>query len=245
MNKREQRERGRLRKNTVTIISGILIVIVAIVVGLIVNAATMQDRFTNEIVAMNTALDEGNDERINEVLGRKVSSGDYGKVEESLKRYIRDLKDSLDGIDELSEQDELILALNGKYLAQTRDDLGAVRTKLEEASSKAQAYRAKCEKLYSESGAMSYLPDGLDEDYRTLFRENASTFFEDSDTKDSYHDMVALLNGALLMEIDAIKYLDSNKDGWKIENDELVFTNASVEAGYEKIRNNMNKYTTF
>lgn len=245
MNRQEQKERGRLRKNTVTIISGILIVIVAIVVGLMINASTAQERFTNEIVAVNLAFDSGNTERIDEVLNRKVSSGDYGKVEESLKHYLRDLVDNMNNINTLSNQDDLIMALDGKYLAKTKDELGNVKTKLEEASGKAQEYRTQYEKLYSEDGAMSYLPEGLEENYRSLFRENASEFFDDEDLKENYHDMVALLNGALLMEIDAIGYLDSNKSDWHIADDELVFETPSVKNGYEKIRNNLSKYTTF
>ena len=147
------------------------------------------------------------------------------------------------GIDSLSGQEELIMALDGKYLAKTKNDLGSVKTKLEEASAQAKEYQSQYDKLYSEDGAMSYLPDGLDENYRSLFRENASDFYEDEDLRDSYHDMVALLNGALLMEIDAVKYLDSHKSEWHIENGDLVFSTASAKEGFEKIRNNMSKYT--
>ena len=103
--KKQQEQRVRSRSNKVMVISCVLGLIAAVFVGLLINNATAGTRFENEITAINDAFSSGDAQKINEVLGRTVSTGDYAKVETSLKNYVNDLVKNINGIEEIANNE--------------------------------------------------------------------------------------------------------------------------------------------
>ena len=133
----KQQDQTRGRSNKVMIFSCALGIVAAMIIGVMINNATAQSRFEKEIVAVNEAFSAGDSQKISEVLDRTVSSGDYAKVEKSIKKYVGDIMKNINDIEEIAESEAVYNSLEGKYLEKNRDKLEATISELDKASKKA------------------------------------------------------------------------------------------------------------
>ena len=178
----KQQDQTRGRSNKVMIFSCALGIVAAMIIGVMINNATAQSRFEKEIVAVNEAFSAGDNQKISEVLDRTVSSGDYAKVEKSIKKYVGDIMKNINDIEEIAESEAVYNSLEGKYLEKNRDKLEATISELDKASKKIEALTSDYKKLYNEESVKGYI-DGQDlsDSYSALFSENAKLFYDDKD----------------------------------------------------------------
>lgn len=239
---KQQQTQVRGRTNKVMLFTCALILVAAVAAGIIINNATSGSRFENEIVAINDAFTKGDDKKINEVLDRTMSTGEYAKVEKSLKSYVGDLFKNINEINELSDNDAIYNSLEGEYLAKNIDKLDGTVAELKDASAKIDVLTTDAKKLYNEESVREYIKEqNLDENYTKLFIDNAKLFYEDEDLRDNYNNTLKLLSKSIKVEVEAVEYLNKNKSGWKIENKQLVFTDDAVAKKYNEILNKVAK----
>lgn len=230
----EQRTRGRSSK--VMAISCVLGLIAAVFIGLLINNATAGTRFESEIIAINDAFSSGNQQKIDEVLSRTVSAGNYARVETSLKSYVSDLVKNINGIKEVTDNEAVYDSLEGEYLAKNIDKLDETIATLTEASKKVDTLTEDAKKLYDEESVKTYVSDqNLGENYTKLFVENAKLFYDDASLRDDYNNTLSLLRGSIKVEIEAIEFLKNHKSDWKIVNGRLEFKNDNISKQYTKI----------
>ena len=232
----KQQDQTRGRSNKVMIFSCALGIVAAMVIGVIINNATAQSRFEKEIVAVNEAFSAGDSQKISEVLDRTVSSGDYAKVEKSIKRYVGDIMKNINNIEEIAESEAVYNSLEGKYLEKNRDKLEATISELDKASKKIEALTSDYKKLYNEESVKGYI-DGQDlsDSYSALFSENAKLFYDDKDLHNDYDSMLKVVADTIRVEAKAIDYLNKNKSAWKIVDGSISFTSSDVAAKYNDI----------
>ena len=230
----EQRIRGRSSK--VMAISCVLGLIAAVFIGLLINNATAGTRFESEIIAINDAFSSGDQQKIDEVLSRTVSAGNYARVETSLKSYVSDLVKNINGIKEVTDNEAVYDSLEGEYLAKNIDKLDETIATLTEASKKVDALTEDAKKLYDEESVKAYVNDqNLGENYTKLFVENAKLFYDDASLRDDYNNTLSLLRGSIKVEIEAIEFLKNHKSNWKVVNGRLEFKNNNISKQYTKI----------
>ena len=168
--KQEAQVRGR--SNKVMIFTCALVLVAAVIVGLIINNMTAGSRFENEVVAINTAFSSGDDQKIDEVLKRTMSSGNYAKVESSLKSYVGDLSRNINQIKEITDNETVYNALDSEYIEKNIDKLDETIATLKDVSSKVDTLTTDAKKLYSENDVKAYIEDkNLGEGFRNLFFE--------------------------------------------------------------------------
>ena len=236
MDKKQQGQPTRTRSNKVKIFSCALILVAAVILGVIIDNATAGSRFESEITAINLAFAKNNTKKIDEVLERTVSSGNYAKVEKSLKKYVRDLTDNINGIDEIADSDIVYHSLEAEYLGKHKDKLNDTISELTKASEKVKDLTAAADKLYNEKEVMVYLEDqNLNESYKKLFTDNAKVFYGDNQLRTNYSDTLKLLKGSVAVEIEAVAFLNERKDDWSVENGELNFKNDNLRKQYIQI----------
>ena len=239
---KQQQTQVRGRTNKVMLFTCGLILVAAVAAGIIINNATSGSRFENEIVAINDAFSKGDDKKINEVLDRTMSTGEYAKVEKSLKSYVGDLFKNINEIDELSDNEAIYNSLEGEYLSKNIDKLDGTVAELKDASAKIDVLTTDAKKLYNEESVREYIKEqNLDENYTKLFIDNAKLFYEDEDLRNNYNSTLKLLSKSIKVEVEAVEYLNKNKSGWKIENKQLVFTDDAVAKKYNEILNKVAK----
>ena len=232
----KQQDQTRGRSNKVMIFSCALGIVAAMVIGVIINNATAQSRFEKEIVAVNEAFSAGDSQKISEVLDRTVSSGDYAKVEKSIKKYVGDIMKNINDIEEIAESEAVYNSLEGKYLEKNRDKLEATISELDKASKKIEALTSDYKKLYSEESVKGYIEgQDLSDSYSALFSENAKLFYDDKDLHNDYDSMLKVVADTIRVEAKAIDYLNKNKSAWKIVDGSISFTSSDVAAKYNDI----------
>ena len=232
----KQQDQTRGRSNKVMIFSCALGIVAAMVIGVIINNATAQSRFEKEIVAVNEAFSAGDSQKISEVLDRTVSSGDYAKVEKSIKKYVGDIMKNINDIEEIAESEAVYNSLEGKYLEKNRDKLEATISELDKASKKIEALTSDYKKLYSEESVKGYIEgQDLSDSYSALFSENAKLFYDDKDLHNDYDSMLKVVADTIRVEAKAIDYLNKNKSAWEIVDGSISFTSSDVAAKYNDI----------
>ena len=220
----KQQDQTRGRSNKVMIFSCALGIVAAMVIGVIINNATAQ------------SFSAGDNQKISEVLDRTVSSGDYAKVEKSIKKYVGDIMKNINDIEEIAESEAVYNSLEGKYLEKNRDKLEATISELDKASKKIEALTSDYKKLYNEESVKGYI-DGQDlsDSYSALFSENAKLFYDDKDLHNDYDSMLKVVADTIRVEAKAIDYLNKNKSAWKIVDGSISFTSSDVAAKYNDI----------
>ena len=235
MSKKRQKSERKF-PSKVIIFSCILGLIAVAVVGVAIINSVAESRFVDEMAAADEAFSSGDNKKIEEIVNRTVSSGDYAKIEKALKSYIGDVIANINGIDEVSNSEAVSKSLEGEYLGKNRNNLGAVISQLKEASGKVDSLTADYKKLYNEESVKDYIKDqNLNENFTALFTENAKLFYDDKDLRNDYESMLKVLSDTIHAEIKAVEYLDKNKSSWKIENNEILFMNSAAANAYSEI----------
>ena len=232
----KKQETGSRRSNKIMLISCGLAMVAALIIGVIINNATAGTRFENEMVAMNVAFTDGKEQKIDEVLNRTVSAGDYAKVEKSLKSYVNDLYKNITDIKSIADSEAVYDALDGKFLKKNRDKLDTVVGTLKEANTKVEKLSNDYERLYSENGVMEYTKDqNLNEDFSKLYIENAKAFYTDDDLRKDYNSTLNVMMATIKVEIEAVEYLKNHLSDWETKDGEMKFKNSNTEKAYYKI----------
>ena len=222
-----------------------VVVIVALIVGvlgyMVISDMGQEDKLKTELSEINDLANaETIDmDEINKRLDRTVTTGDYAKVEDAFKSY---LKDSFDNSIEIANliNDEKITTLltadnyktDGKDFTESKNYISTTRKKLEECKEKYSDYMTK-------EKAMSYIEDkGLDSYYVDLYEQEFvgdMDSIKDTTVEDSIDEIISLLDTSEK----ALNLLSNNQNAWNVEGDNIVFSNGSIGNQYDELINSI------
>ena len=188
----------------------------------------------NEIATI-IASNEYTEESINKRLDSRVTKGDYGKVENAAKSYLKDvIQLNLELID-LIKDDRIGNMLtvenyeeDGPWFTNTKTYLDTTIQRLEEMKKDYAEYM-------SEEKIMSYIEkENVDEDYQELYK----TVMGES----QYEEITASLNeliDVLNKSNDIIDFLKENAGSWIIQDDMIVFSTNELIDEYNNLVNEL------
>lgn len=222
-----------------------VVVIVALIVGvlgyMVISDMGQEDKLKTELSEINDLANAENIDmdEINKRLDRTVTTGDYAKVEDAFKSY---LKDSFDNSIEIANliNDEKITTLltadnyktDGKDFTESKNYISTTRQKLEECKEKYSEYMTK-------EKAMSYIEDkGLDSYYVDLYEQEYVGDMDsakDTTVEDSIDEIISLLDTSEKV----LNLLSNNQDTWNVEGDNIVFSNDSIRNQYDELINSI------
>ncbi len=239
----KKQESGARRSNKIMLISCGLALVAALIIGVIINNATAGTRFENEMIVINDAFTNGKEQKIDEVLSRTVSAGDYAKVEKSLKTYVSDLYKNITDIKSIADSEIVYDALNGDYLKKNRGNLDTIVTELKDTNTKVEQLSMDYERLYSEAGVMEYVKDqNLNENFSSLYAENAKLFYDDNALRKDFDSTLNVMRATIRVEIEATDFLKKHLSDWEIRDGVLKFKNGNTEKAYYKILEKVIEY---
>lgn len=226
-------------KKKILIVLLIIIVIALIGVGYFVFTDMKQEE------KLKTELSELNDlvnvedidiEAVNDRLDRRLTTGDYKKVEDAYKSYLRDSFDNIIQITNILDDEEITTLLSvenykrdGKEFTESKEYIINARTTLEE-----------CKNKYTESlteeKAMSYINDkGLDSYFTDLYKDeymgDMSTTTQDTTVQDSIDEVIKVLNTSE----EILNLLSKNQNAWEIDGENISFTSESLSNQYDEL----------
>ena len=222
-----------------------VVVIVALIIGvlgyMVISDMGQEDKLKTEISeisdlsnAENIDIDE-----INKRLDRTVTKGDYAKVENAFKSYLRDNFDNSIEIADLINDERITTLLtaenyktDGKDFTESKNYILTTKQKLEECKEKYSEYMTK-------EKAMSYIEDkGLDSYYVDLYEQEYVGDMEsakDTTVEDSIDEIISLLDTSEKV----LNLLSNNQDTWNVEGDNIVFSNDSIRNQYDELINSI------
>ena len=230
-------------KKKILIVLLIIIVIALVGVGYFVFTDMMQeDKLKTELSELNDLVNAENInmDAVNEKLNRRITTGDYEKVEDAYKSYLRDNFDNSIQIANILNDEKITTLLtvenyesDGKDFTESKEYITNTRETLEEC-------KAKYTEFLTEEKAMSYINDkGLDSYYTDLYKNefigDMSTAAQDTTVKTSIDEVITILNTSE----EVLNLLSENQNNWEIDEENISFNNESLSNQYDELVNSL------
>ena len=230
-------------KKKILIVLLIIIVIALVGVGYFVFTDMMQeDKLKTELSELNDLVNAENInmDAVNEKLNRRITTGDYEKVEDAYKSYLRDNFDNSIQIANILNDEKITTLLtvenyesDGKDFTESKEYITNTRETLEEC-------KTKYTEFLTEEKAMSYINDkGLDSYYTDLYKNefigDMSSASQDTTVQDSIDEVIGILNTTE----EVLNLLSENQDSWKIDGENISFNSESLSNQYDELINSL------
>ena len=230
-------------KKKILIVLLIIIVIALVGVGYFVFTDMMQeDKLKTELSELNDLVNAENIDMdaINEKLDRRITTGDYEKVEDAYKSYLRDNFDNSIQIANILNDEKITTLLtvenyesDGKDFTESKEYITNTRTTLEDCKN-------KYTEFLTEEKAMSYINDkGLDSYYTDLYKNefigDMSTAAQDTTVQTSIDEVITILNTSE----EVLNLLSENQNNWEIDEENISFNNESLSNQYDELVNSL------
>lgn len=188
----------------------------------------------NEIATI-IASNEYTEESINKRLDSRVTKGDYGKVENAAKSYLKDvIQLNLELID-LIKDDRIGNMLTVENYEEDGPEFTNTKTYLDTTIQRLEEMKKDYAEYISEEKIMSYIEkENVDEDYQELYK----TVMGES----QYEEITASLNeliDVLNKSNDIIDFLKENAGSWIIQDDMIVFSTNELIDEYNNLVNEL------
>lgn len=231
------------KKGSKIVIIGVAILaaIVLLVAGYSVyNNKVQENKIADELeeITKITGNENYNQEELNKVIERTVTTGEYAKIEKAAKTYAKDIFKYVSDIKAVAEDKRLVNVLtidNYKkdgpdfkktkaYLTETKKTLTNVKTNMLASTEKEKIMEyAKNQKLssrYEDTYEKIMIGDG-----EIISEEDKKEFEESID------QLIDLLN----VGEETVNFLSKNKGKWQVKGKQIYFTNQSLINEYNKI----------
>lgn len=230
-------------KKKILIVLLIIIVIALVGVGYFVFTDMMQeDKLKTELSELNDLVNAENIDMdaINEKLDRRITTGDYEKVEDAYKSYLRDNFDNSIQIANILNDEKITTLLtvenyesDGKDFTESKEYITNTRETLEEC-------KAKYTEFLTEEKAMSYINDkGLDSYYTDLYKNefigDMSSASQDTTVQNSIDEVITILNTSE----EVLNLLSENQNNWEIDGENISFNSESLSNEYDSLINSL------
>lgn len=230
-------------KKKVLIVLLIIIVIALVGVGYFVFTDMQQEeKLKTELSELNDLVNAENIDMdaVNEKLDRRITTGDYEKVEDAYKSYLRDNFDNSIQIANILNDEKITTLLtvenyesDGKDFTESKEYITNTRTTLEECKN-------KYIEFLTEEKAMSYINDkGLDSYYTDLYKNefigDMSSATQDTTVQDSINEVITILNTSE----EVLNLLSENQDSWEINGENISFDSESLSNEYDSLINSL------
>ena len=226
----EKVQKNNSKKAIVGIVILVVIAIIAVIgyIGFNAYKEVSQRVVLNEELTTLSKKTLGKDNFNTEI----KTSGDYAKVEKTIKEYLQKYSDAINAI---TEESAKVANLQGVV----------EKDKLEERKSEVQQIKTNVENSVNtiiEMSSEEYIKkeiekEGLSQKYVDLYNELmigdlSSKLAKERETMSSIKDKVMELFDKLIETYD---YLLQHKDSWKVENGQLLFYNSTELREYNKL----------
>ncbi len=225
----------------VVVIALVLIVgIIAIGIGLY-HDFKQESELISECEQIKELTNEENidTEKINEMLTRRISDGDYLQVENALKEYLTARFQNITKISEILNNEKLENILTIDNYKNDGPEFVTTKEYIENTKQELQELKNRYEELFTEETLMSYINNkSLDSYYVDFYKQELIGNQEESKDNTVEHNIDGIIT-ILDSYNSVIDFLITNKNSWKIEGENIVFANEELSNKFLEIVNNM------
>ena len=224
-----------------------VIIAVVLIVGVIAIGIGLYHDFKQEAeliaeckeISNLTNADNLNTEKINGMLTRRISSGEYLQVEDALKEYLTARFQNVTRITEVLNDEKLENILTIDNYKNDGPDFVATKEYIENTKQKLQNLKTGYEELFKEETIMSYINNkNVDSYYVDFYKQELignPEDYKDNIVEHEIDGIISILDGSNSV----IDFLIANKNNWKIEGENILFANEDLSNKFLEIINDM------
>ncbi len=222
--------KGKVMKKKIAWIVGIIVVIVVAVIAYMVVSDSKQEELLKQEIVNLSNKDLAKDDFSIEV----KTKGDYAYIEESIKKYYKELSDNVKKSNELMSDEDLINILSPSNLAQEDETMDASYQKVTQAKVQMQQVLQNMMDLCTEEKILSLIDkEKVDSYYYDLYKELMYTeedLKELEETRKSAENLANTLDDFFDKVLEILDFLQDNYGDWYVEDDQLyLLTDEQVE----------------
>lgn len=221
----------------------IAIIIVLLLIGALVGgflymrnnslqAAKLQEEMKN--LAESDFLNEEIDMTIK-------TKGDYGKVEEAVKEYLSDVKNTYNGLKDFGSNTEISTILSAENISADPDGLTVVQQKVDEYKQKLNELKTKTATIASEDAILEAIEDKeVKDNYIDVYKSIMLSEAVEAQLKSAQQKAEAELETAeekLAGLEKVVEFLKVNSKYWDVDEGRLQFTNVNKLGEYYQLLN--------
>ena len=224
-----------------------ILIAVGVVVALIVLLLTIiiikdlnqEEKLRQELNEIDSLInfDEFDYDKVNERLGKTISSGDYLVVEKAAKKYLKDTIDiTLTYVNLVTDEKfSNVLTLENYQ----EDGPNFINTKLyiKETKEQIEDNKNKILNQFNNETVLSYIENkNLDSYYIDFYKSLAfSSEAEITKNKQEIEQNINVIIDTLNVYDEVINFLITNKNDWIIEGEYIVFSNEEIHEQYNQL----------
>ena len=230
------KRRSKKKVSLIIILSTILMLLLTLLFAPSLIEGLEKNKLRNEVTLVSVMLNKSNIQldKIIEFEEKNVTTGKRKTVEKSLEKYLKDVATYSNQILTIYNDKKLRQALNTKtietnahdftkdkeYLETQKEELNKIKELLEKATNNKDSYLTKNKELKDL--------------YQELLSKDLSV--------DKYLKLGSYTESNIITTLEAINYLSTNKEYWKIEDNNMIFIKRKKQEEYnhilEKIKEN-------
>lgn len=178
-------------------------------------------------------------EKINEMLTRKISTGEYLKVEEALKEYLTARFQNITKISQILNDEKLEKILTIDNYKNDGPEFVTTKEYIENTKKELQEQKNRYKELFAEETIMSYINNkNLDSYYVDFYKQELIGNLEKSKDNTVEHNIDGIIT--ILDNYNSIiDFLITNKNSWKIEGENIIFTTEDLSNKFLELINDM------
>lgn len=226
-------------KKILIAIGVVVALIVLLLTIIIIKDLNQEEKLRQELNEIDSLInfDEFDYDKVNERLGKTISSGDYLVVEKAAKKYLKDTIDiTLNYVDLVTDEKfSNVLTLENYQ----EDGPDFINTKLYIKNTKEQIEDNKNKILnqFNNETVLSYIENkNLDSYYIDFYKSLAlSSEAEITKNKQEIEQNINEIINTLNVYDEVINFLITNKNDWIIEGEYIVFSNEEIHDQYNEL----------
>lgn len=226
------------RTKILSVVGIIVLIMIAGILYLVALDEKQNELLTEELAQINSyAQSENiNNEELQAILNRTVTTGDYAKIEVACKQYLTDLLDRQEKIKQILEDEELTKILSaenyqadGPEFVNTKQYITTTKTNLNQ-------YMGELIQLLSKEKMVSYIEkQNIDASDIEIYEQDLAEQINEEELKDELQSSVGEITKILDIAEKVIDFLVENKQNWKVEGENIIFENVTLSDQYNTL----------
>lgn len=200
-----------------------------------------EKEFYAELERIDTAAsaDVFDEDGFNELLSRSLCTGSWGKTEQAVKAYVRDVYACFRDMARNTADYDLPYLLSSTNIKEDGPDFAASLQTIKEAKSAAAGDLARAKELLQGETCRRYIAEkGVGEDYETAY-DNAFAQKVEAESGTVLAEMQAMYDAAAQSCdgcTEVLSYLRSHPGSWYVEDDTLLFTSETAAEEFRALQ---------
>ena len=223
------------RTKILIIVGVIILIIIAGILYLVALDEKQNELLTEELAKIEEYAQTGNmdNEELQNILNRTVTTGNYSKIEKACKQYLTDILAQQEKIKQILEDEKLTKILSaenyqvdGPEFVSTKEYITTTRTNLNK-------YTEELTQLIKKEKILSYAENqGMDSTDIEIYRQELTGQINEEESKNELKSSVSEITKILDIAEKVIDFLIQNKTHWVVEEENIIFDNQQLSDKY-------------